>query len=163
MLRAANAMGNPDRDTLLRETHRLNQELGYIGFRHQYFNDADAIKEWAEPAMRERELRSFWDKQWEGSYASYQKDFARYSFNVLAAYYDHLRDLVAGDKDDQIAYYHRLSEMGRGVRLTENGFSQSNAADDRPATPSEIVRVGSRHVLESRPEPAREHDNGRER
>jgi hypothetical protein len=163
MLRAANAMGSPDRDALLRETHRLNQELGYFGFRDQYFNDADAIKEWADPAMRERELRSFWDKQWEGSYASYQKDFARYSVNVLAAYCDHLGELLAGDKEGQIAYYYRLSEMGRNIRLSGNGFSRSNAADDRAATPSEIVRDGSRRVLASAPEPAREHDNWRER
>ena len=55
--RLENAMGSPDRDALLRENHRLNRELGYIGFRQQYFNDPDAIKEWPDPAVRERELR----------------------------------------------------------------------------------------------------------
>jgi hypothetical protein len=143
MLRAMNAMKKPDRDALLRETHRLNHELGYVGFRHQYLSDPDAVKQWPDPAVRERQLRSFWDKQWEGSYAAYHKDFARHSVNVLAAYYDHLRDLLAGDREDQIAYYHRFLEMGRSVRLSENSFGEPNAVKERSATPSEIVRENS--------------------
>ena len=69
--RSENAMGSPDRDALLRETYRLNHELGYIGFRHQYFNDPDGIKEWPDPALRERELRNFWDNELGGDFASY--------------------------------------------------------------------------------------------
>ena len=35
-----------DREALLRETHQLARDLGYIGFRDQYFNDPDSIAEW---------------------------------------------------------------------------------------------------------------------
>jgi hypothetical protein len=133
-------MGSTDREALLRETYRLNHELGYIGFRHQYFNDLDEIKEWPDPAMRERALRNFWDKQWEGGYASYYTDFARYSVNVLAAYCDYLRELWAGDRDGQIAYYNQVSEHGRSIRLSENGFGEVKATEHHLASPSEIAR-----------------------
>jgi hypothetical protein len=132
-------MRRPDRDTLLRETHRLNQELGYIGFRQEYFNDPDVIGEWPDPAVRERELRGFWDRQQAGSYDSYREDFARYSVNVLAAYCDHLRDLAAGDRDGQIAYYRRVSETGRSLRLWENGLSEITAEKDRLPSPGELA------------------------
>jgi hypothetical protein len=132
-------MRKPDRDTLLRETHRLNQELGYIGFRHQYFHDPDTIEEWPDPAVRERGLRSFWDKEYAGGYASYREVFARYSVNVLAAYCDYLGDLLAGDRDGQIAYYRRVSETGRGMRLREDGLNEIKAAKDRPPSPGELA------------------------
>ena len=139
MLRAT-AVRSPKRDELLRESHRLNHELGYIGFRHEFVNDPDGIRQWPDPAVRERELRRFWDEHMEGSFAAYQKDFAHYSVGVLAAYCDYLRDILAGDRDSQIAYYHRVSEMGRGMRLGENGLHERGPAKDRPATPSEIAR-----------------------
>jgi len=147
-------MGNPNRDTLLRETYRLNHELGYIGFRHQYFNDPDEIKEWPDPAVRERELRNFWDKRREGGYASYYTDFARYSVNVLAAYCDYLHELLAGDRDDQIDYYDRVYESGRGIQLREAGSSEGEAAKGRLPSPSDIAHDD--HGA------APEHDNGRD-
>jgi hypothetical protein len=145
-------MRRPDRDALLRETHRLNHELGYIGFRHQYFNDPDVIGEWPDPAARERGLRGFWDEQQAGSYASYREDFARYSVNVLAAYCDYLRDLLAGDRDGQIAYYRQVSETGRVIRLRENGFGGITAEKDRLPSPGELA---------DEPAPARAGGSGR--
>ena len=164
MLRT-NTAGSPRRDELLRESHRLNHELGYIGFRHEFSNDPDGIRRWPDPAVRERELRRFWDKQMEGSFASYQKDFAHYSVGVLAAYCDYLHDILAGDREGQIAYYERVSEMGWSRRLSENGLSESNPAKDRPATPSEIVRESgtARSEQGNGHGHAREEERGRER
>ncbi len=125
--RSENAMGSPDRDALLRETYRLNHELGYIGFRHQYFNDPDAIKEWPDPALRERELRNFWDNEGGGDFASYYKSHANESVKALTAYRNDLRGLLAGGKDDQIAYYHRISDLGRNGRLHDEGFGEVEA------------------------------------
>jgi hypothetical protein len=132
-------MGRPDRDALLRETHRLNHELGYIGFRDEYFNDPDVIGEWPDPAARERGLRGFWDGQQAGSYASYREDFARYSVSALAAWCDHLRDLLAGDRDGQVAYYRRVAETGRGIRLREEGSGDITAAKDRLPSPGALA------------------------
>ena len=48
----------PARESLLREMQRLAGEIGYAGFRLEYFNDAETIREWPDPATRERELRT---------------------------------------------------------------------------------------------------------
>lgn len=149
----------PDRDALLKKTYRLNHELGYIGFRHQYFNDAEAIAEWPDPAVRERGLRGFWDEQRDGSFASYYNDFAHYSVNVLAAYCDYLRDLVAGSVDRQIAYCQRVSKMGRSRRLHENGSGAIKADKDRLPSPGELAEVRGVDRPESSPA-ARGHDRG---
>jgi hypothetical protein len=135
-------VGTPDRDTLLRETYRLNHELGYVGFRDQYFNDPDTTKEWPDPAVRERELRNFWEKEREARFASYYKEFASDSVKVLTAYRDYLRDLLAGDEDGQIAYYKQVSKAGRNVRLHEGGFSEVKAAEQHLPAPGDIAEHG---------------------
>ncbi len=106
-----------DREALIRETHRLNYEIGYAGFRLQYFNDPDAIKEWPDPAVRERELRSFWDKQAEQSYPAYRAGAATLSTKNLADYRDRLAAKLAGNKLDHVDYYARASERGRRARF----------------------------------------------
>jgi len=126
--RSENAMGSPDRDALLRETYRLNRELGYIGFRHQYFNDPDAIKEWPDPAVRERDLWNYWNNEGVGDFASYYTSHANESVKALTAYRNDLRGLLAGGKDDQIAYYHRISDLGRNGRLHDEGSVEVEAA-----------------------------------
>jgi hypothetical protein len=131
-------MGTPDRDALLRETYRLNHELGYIGFRDQYFNDPDLIKEWPDPAVREREVRNFWDER-EGSFASYYKDFANDNVKVLTAYRDYLHGLLAGDKDGQVDYYNRVSDMGRRRRIHEEGLSEVKSASQPLLSPAAIA------------------------
>jgi hypothetical protein len=115
---------NSNRDALLRETYRLNHEIGYVGFRHRYFDDPDAVKEWPDPALRERELRSFWDSRPEEGFASYRETQADVTIQVLAAYRDYLHGILAGNKDGQIAYYDRVAAQGRRERLHEDGFSE---------------------------------------
>ena len=66
---------NPERKTLLRETHRLHHEIGYAGFRLEYFNDAAAIKEWPDPATRKRELQAIWSSQAKQAYPSSPGEF----------------------------------------------------------------------------------------
>ena len=82
---------NPEREVLLRETHRLQSEIGYAGFRLEYFNDAAAIKEWPDAATRDRELQAFWSSQAEQAYPSYRDKFADVGTDDLAALRDQLR------------------------------------------------------------------------
>jgi len=46
----------------------------------------------------------------------------------LTAYRNDLRGLLAGGKDDQIAYYHRISDLGRNGRLHDEGSVEVEAA-----------------------------------
>jgi hypothetical protein len=143
--RPANAGGDAEREGILRETYRLNHELGYIGFRHRYFHDIDAIKEWPDPAVRERELRRFWDNARHGGFASYYESHASESIRVLSAHRDHLRGLLAGDKGRQMAYYDQVSEMGRSMRLREAGLQQAGADGETPASPGELGQRNPAH------------------
>jgi hypothetical protein len=106
-----------DRDALIREAHRLEREIGYTGFRLQYFNDRDAVKEWPDPAMRERELRNFWDKLAEESYPAYRADAMTLSTEALAALHERLAAKQAGTKLDHADYYHRAVDDGRRARF----------------------------------------------
>jgi hypothetical protein len=105
-----------DREAL-RETHRLNYEIGYAGFRLEYVNDSDTIKEWPDPATRERELRSFWFSQAEQAYPSYRDTFAGVSTRELKAYRDDLLDKAAGSVIDHVDFYHRTADHGRRARF----------------------------------------------
>ncbi len=151
--RPANAGGHAERDAILRETYRLNHEIGYIGFRDQYLNDPDVVKEWPDPAVRERELRKFWDNEQEGRFASYREDFAGDSVQVLTAYRDSLRGLLAGDINGQIAYYNQASERGRSIRLQDDGLGEIKAAGKAFPSPGELE--------ESRPAPGQEQNHNR--
>jgi hypothetical protein len=127
------------RDALVRETFRLNHELGYIGFRHQYVNDPDVVKEWPDPATRERELRQFWDEQRGGTIASYRQGFANDSIQDLTAYRDYLRGILAGDLDGQIAYYNRVSDTGHDIRLQDDVLRELNQGTKAPPSPGELA------------------------
>jgi hypothetical protein len=124
-------MTGNERDDLLRETHRLNYELGYVGFRHQYFDDPETIAEWPDPTMRERELRKFWDGVEAGGFASYREKHANERVEVLTGYRDYLRSLLAGDEEGQIAYYDRITAGGRHDRLQQSaGAGKEVNSDD---------------------------------
>jgi hypothetical protein len=111
---------HPDREALLRETHQLNRELGYPGFRLEYFNDPDAIKEWPDPATRERELRAFWDGKAEEAFPSYRDTFADVRTDDLADMRDHLRATLSESSVDPADFYNRVSEAGRRARSRED-------------------------------------------
>jgi hypothetical protein len=143
--RPPNAGRDAERESILRETYRLNHEVGYIGFRHRYFHDVDAIKEWPDPAVREGELRKFWDTEQHGGFASYYESHANESLMVLSAHRDHLRGLLAGDKGRQVAYYHQVSEMGRRIRLREAGLRQAGADGETLASPGELGQRNPAH------------------
>jgi hypothetical protein len=106
-----------DREALIRETHRLNSEIGYTGFRLQYINDPDAIKEWPDRTVRERELRTSWDKLAEERYPAYRADAATVSTEDLAATRDRLAATLAGNKLDHADYYNRAVDVGRRARF----------------------------------------------
>jgi hypothetical protein len=114
---------HPDREALLRETHRLNRELGYPGFRLEYFNDPDIIEEWPDPATRERELRAFWDSKAEQAYPSYREQFADVRTDDLADFRDHLRATLSDSSLDPADYYNRVSEAGRSARSQPHAAS----------------------------------------
>jgi hypothetical protein len=136
--RPANAGGHAEREAILRETYRLNHELGYIGFRHRYFHDLDTTKEWPDPAVRERELQRLWDNEQHGGFASYYETHANESLGVLIAYRDYLRGILVGDRGRQIAYYNHVSEMGRSMRLREAGVRQAEADGKTLPSPGEL-------------------------
>ncbi len=99
------------RESLIAESYRLNREIGYTGFRHQYFDDPNSIQEWPEPAVREAELRSFWDAQ--GDYEAYRGSFADVATDRLSEYRDSLADRLAADESVQVAYYDEVTGRGR--------------------------------------------------
>jgi hypothetical protein len=129
-------MGNPSRDALLRETFRLNREIGYVGFRHRFFTDPDAIKEWPDPAMRERELRRFWDNK--ADFASYHRDFADLDVDVLTTYRDWLRGIRSAGEDSQITYYEQACGEGRRSRLETEGLGDARPAGIPVPSPEDI-------------------------
>jgi hypothetical protein len=114
----------PAKESLIRETYRLNYEIGYAGFRQEYFDDVDAGREWLDPECR-GELGTFWDAQ--GDYAAYRRDVADVGTDQLAEYRDYLRGLLAGGKDGQVAYYNRAFDEGWDIRPSESGFSEVGA------------------------------------
>jgi hypothetical protein len=132
-------MADREREALLQETFRLNHELGYVGFREEYFNDPETIREWPDPDVRERELRAFWDKLREGRSPSCRKGFANDSVEMLAAYRDYLRGLLAGGKDGQVGYYNGANAMARSATLSAGSLAEKNEAKDRALSPSEIA------------------------
>jgi hypothetical protein len=134
---------HPDREALLRETHQLNRELGYAGFRAQYFNDPDAIEEWPDPATRERELRAFWDGKAEQAYPSYREQFADVSTDDLATLRDHLRATLSESSLDPADYYNRATEVGRRARSQQRAASlegESALPESRAAAATRITR-----------------------
>jgi hypothetical protein len=106
-----------DREALLRETHRLAWEVGYAGFRLEHFNDAAAVKEWPDPAARERELRSFWNQRAEGAFPDFRRQFADVSTERLAGYRDGLRTTLEKGPIDHADFYARAADHGRRARF----------------------------------------------
>jgi hypothetical protein len=131
---------NPDRDDLLLETHRLSREVGYVGFRDEYFDDPDVIAEWPDPAVRERELRTFWDKAGESALASYKVAYANDSADFLTVHRDRLRDLLAGEKDAQIAFYQGDGARGRVLRMQSDG-AEDGSAEGQPLPSPESIEI----------------------
>jgi hypothetical protein len=113
-----------DREALLRETHRLYREIGYAGFRLEYFNDADVVKEWPDPATRERELRAFWSSKAEQAYPSYREQFADVRSADLVALRDHLRATLEKSPIDQADLYTRAVDHGRRARFQKRDNAQ---------------------------------------
>ena len=110
----------PEREALLEETYRLNCEIGYAGFRPQYFNDAAAVKEWPDPVVRDRELRAFWAGEAARHYPSYRASLADVSTEDLTAWRDHLRAKLGEKTIDHVDYYNRVSEAGRRARFEQH-------------------------------------------
>lgn len=136
---------HPDREALLRETHRLYSEIGYAGFRLEYFHDADIINEWPEPADRERELRAFWDGKAEQAYPSYREQFADVRTDDLATLRDHLRATLSGSRIDQADLYNRVSEAGRHVRSRQHAASLEGESA-LPESRADVARRITREI-----------------
>jgi hypothetical protein len=109
------------REALLRETHQLFRDLGYLGFRGDYFNDPDSIAEWPDPGVRERELRALWDSQAEGSFAGFRESYAHERTEMIITYRDYLRDLSQADENTQRGFYKEISALGRGETIDKDG------------------------------------------
>jgi hypothetical protein len=110
-----------DREALLRETHQLARDLGDVGFRDEYFNDPDAIAEWPDPAVRERELKAFWDSKAEESFAGFRASHAHEGTEIIMADRDYLRGLSQADENSQRAFYSEVSALGRAETIDKDG------------------------------------------
>jgi hypothetical protein len=111
----------PEREALLKEMHRLNCEIGYAGFRLQYFNDAAAIAEWPDPVTRDRELRAFWAAEAERHYLFYRSSLADVSTEDLTAWRDGLRVILGGRTIDHVDYFNSIFEAGPRAQSEQNG------------------------------------------
>ncbi len=121
--------GDRAREALLRETHQLARDLGYVGFRDEYFNDPDLIAEWPDPGVRERELRAFWDSKAEESYAGFRESHAHERTEMVMEYRDYLRDLSQADENAQRAFYGAISALGRSGGTDSGGRGASESAN----------------------------------
>jgi hypothetical protein len=103
-----------DRETLLAETHRLTREIGFVGFRREFMNEPEAIKEYPDAAEREKELREFWDDK--ADYATFRETHATADIGVIERYRDALVALQGEPESVQAEFYHRISALGRSER-----------------------------------------------
>jgi hypothetical protein len=119
-----NGSVDPEREALVRETYRLTREIGYVGFREEFFDDPQVIDKWPDPKIRERELRNFWNDQPEGTFGSFVDSHANESTETLIAYRDYLRRVAASGVEAQIMFCERVSELGRRERMHEGEDSK---------------------------------------
>jgi hypothetical protein len=119
--------GASDKHSLLRRAFDLATEAGYHGFRREYFNDPEAIKEWPDPATRERELRASWHEL--RDYPAFEQSHAGEDVESLIRYVGMLREEVA--KGEASDFYERAQALGRAAR---------SAPADQP-TLSEIAKA----------------------
>jgi hypothetical protein len=80
-----------EKERLIHETSEIAQEIGSRGFMAKWMVDKDAMREWPDPAARERELRTLWDQQWKKHYPAFVKTAERVSLVELAAYRSRLQ------------------------------------------------------------------------
>lgn len=84
-----------DRERLIRETWALNRDIGYAKFRSEFFTDDAVMKKWPDPAVRERELRDFWNEDAHTHYPQYHENTAKMSDERLMGYRDQLQGVLA--------------------------------------------------------------------
>jgi hypothetical protein len=101
-----------DREILITETWLLNREIGYLKFRSEFFTDAAAMNKWPDPAVRERELRDFWNEEANADYPKYRDDPAvrerelRDFWNEDASsHYPQFREDTANMSDERLIGY----------------------------------------------------------
>jgi hypothetical protein len=129
------------REALLREMHHLARDLGYLGFRDEYFNDPDSIAEWPDPGVRERELRAFWDSQAEDSYSGFRESHAHEHTEMIMAYRDYLRDLSQADENTQRGFYGAISALGRSGGIDSGGRGGAESMSEISEGEDEIPTV----------------------
>jgi hypothetical protein len=112
-----------DKQPLIREAHCLANEAGYPGFRRKYFDDPDAVKEWPEPAARDRGLRAEWEQFAAEYYPDFERRHAGESVESLTRFIAMLRAEVA--LGDASCYYECTCAAGKIARKEQ----ESRAAE----------------------------------
>jgi hypothetical protein len=116
------------REALLSETYSLTREIGFVGFRREFVGDADTIREWPDPADREKGIREAWDEI--ADFATYRHSHADVEIEMLTHHRDLLLTLRSGPEDAQVEFYRSAGAMGEDLRLAAN--------DNEPAWRSEF-------------------------
>lgn len=109
--------GDADEKTLvIRELFDLATEAGYPGFRREYFDDPDLVREWPDPAVRETELRAIWQGLSEQHYPEFERGYAPASAHEIMRQADSLRAVIA---DPESRLYERACAAGRQERADD--------------------------------------------
>jgi hypothetical protein len=118
-----------DREILLTETWLLGREIGYVTFRAEFFTDAAVMQKWPDPAVRERELRDFWDDDAHAHYPHDREDAAKMTSERLTGYRDQLQDALASRREHarlpspgEIAGEHRDETDGSETGMSSKGL-----------------------------------------
>ncbi len=109
-----------DRERLVNECLVLAGEIGWKGFRAEFFTDPEAVAQWPDPAVREKQLRAAWELRRGECEQSVRARFAEADIAQMTAYRDELRTQAGRE----VAYYETVKRSGRALRRQEKAKEQ---------------------------------------
>jgi hypothetical protein len=137
-----------EKERLIREAFAIAHEIGSRGFVARWLVDKDARREWPDPALRERELRAFWDEHWKESYPALVKETATLSLAELSAYRSRLQAQLAGTSAVRELFDHYAAVGAERRAKTELAFKAVEEPDHQ--TPG---RIPGKHPSQERSTP----------
>jgi hypothetical protein len=82
------------KERLIREAYEIAREIGYPGFMAKWMVDEEAIQQWPDRTVRERELRTLWRQS--SNFQEFAKTAAAMPLEKLAFYRDRLQAQLEG-------------------------------------------------------------------
>jgi hypothetical protein len=77
------------KERLIREAYEIAREIGFRGFMAKWMTDKEAMQEWPDRTLRERELRTLWGQT--SNFQEFAKTAAAMPLEKLALYRDRLQ------------------------------------------------------------------------